>query len=281
MENIQVLTLDETGIPPYPHGIQPWSEMLNKLVPNIDVIFGGEEEYRDVYMPYFPKAEYNVFDYKRSRYPISGTEIRSNYLKHWDYILGAARPFFCRRVLITGTESCAKTTLSKYLGKIYHTSWSEERGRFFSTENLGRNEALFSVDDFAEIAWQQANHDKEVLKSANRVCFFDSDATVTQYYCEMYMGALNPKIEDFVDPNKFDLILMMGPQVMWIPDGFRFKGKQAERSRLHNKLLYMYIDRGFKDRIIEIHSPYYEERLERAIQLVDKLLADRDFMSRY
>ena len=280
-ENIEVLTLDETGMPPYPHGIVPWAAALTELIGAVDVIFGGEREYEEVYMPHFPGTKYEVFDYTRSRYPISGTEIRRNYLKEWDYILGAARPFFCRRVLVTGPESCGKTTLTKYLAKIFHTSWSEERGRFFSTENLGRNETLFSIDDFGEIAWQQVNHDKKVMSMANRVCFFDSDAVVTQFYCEMYTGQTNATIETFVDPNKFDAVLLLGPQVPWVADGFRFKDKQEERERLYKRLMYMYLDRGFKDRIFYIEDEDYSMRLQRAISIVDRLLGSPEYLSRY
>lgn len=282
IENITVLTLDETDIPEYPHGAAPWSAKLRQLIPGqFDVIFGGEQEYNDIYMKFFPGVCYVVWDYERSRYPISGTEVRNNYLEHWDYILGSARRFFCRRVLITGTESCGKSTLTKYLAKIYHTSWSEEYGRYYSRDYLGGNEDLFTVQDFGKIAWIQREQDDEAMKTANRVVLFDSDAVVTQYYCDMYMGCPNPEVERFVDPQRYDLILMMGPQVAWVDDGLRFKNRQEERERLHRKLLYMYIDRGFKDRIIEIHSPHYEERLDRAIECVDNLLADRHYMSRY
>ena len=51
-------------------------------------------------------------------------DIRSNILGNWHYILGAARPFFSKKVLIAGTESCGKTTLTKCLANLYNTSWS-------------------------------------------------------------------------------------------------------------------------------------------------------------
>jgi HTH-type transcriptional repressor of NAD biosynthesis genes len=126
-EHIKVAMLDETGIPMYPYGWEGWSKRLKDLIPEkIDVIFGGEPEYKENNDIYFPDAAYELFDYKRDRYPISGTEIRNNPVKHWDYILGSARNFFAKKILITGTESCGKTTMAKYLGKIYHTSWTEE-----------------------------------------------------------------------------------------------------------------------------------------------------------
>jgi len=256
--------------------------MLTDLIPEkIDVIFGGEQEYEDTYMKHLPGIEYNVYDYARSRYPVTGTEIRHNYLKHWDYILGSARGFFARRVLITGTESCAKSTLVKYLAKIFHTSWSEEYGRYYSADYLGGNENLFQLADFARIAGIQDTQDKKALKGANRIVFFDSDAVVTQYYCEMYLGQPNPLIESLIDPQKYDLVLMMSPTVNWVDDSLRFMGKQEDRERLHKKLLYMYLDRGFKDKIIEINDTNYSDRLARATEYADKLIADRTFMSRY
>jgi len=282
IDHIKVVMLDETGIPAYPDGSVQWCKMLIDLIPGrIDVIFGGELEYQDTYMRHMSDIKYDVYDYKRSRYPVSGTEVRLDYLKHWDYILGAARGFFARRVLITGTESCAKTTLTKYLAKIFHTSWSEEYGRYYSKDYLGGNEDLFQMDDFVKIASIQQTQDEHALKGANRICFFDSDAVVTQYYCELYLGQANPLIETFVNVQKYDLVLLMSPSVDWVDDRLRFKGDQSERERLHKKLYYMYRDRGFGTRIIELNDDNYSARLARATDLADKLLVDRRFMSRY
>ena len=281
IDHIKTLMLDETKIPPYPDGSVQWCKTLTDLIPEkIDVIFGGEMEYQDTYMKNLPNVKYNMYDYKHSRYPVSGTEIRHNYLEHWDYILGSARPFFARRVLITGTESCGKSILTKYLGKIFHTSWSEEYGRYYSTEYLGGNEDLFSFNDFRNIAWKQKEQDNITLKTANKIAFFDSDAVVTQYYCEMYMGQPNPLVERFVDPQKYDVVFLMGPTVEWFPDGFRFKNNQNERLKLHKKLYYMYRARGFKN-IIEINDPKYSVRLNKAIKIIDKLLVDKNYMNRY
>jgi HTH-type transcriptional repressor of NAD biosynthesis genes len=282
LDNIEVVMLDETGIPPYPDGSVQWCKMLIELIPEkIDVIFGGELEYRDTYMKHMSDIEYNVYDYKRSRYPVSATEVRNNYLEHWDYILGSARPFFARRVLVTGTESCAKSTLVKYLAKIFHTSWSEEYGRHYSTDFLGGNEDLFQLDDFARVARIQEAQDEQALKGANRICFFDTDAVVTQYYCRLYLGQQNPLIEASVNPQKYDVVLMMSPETAWVADGLRFKGKQEERKRLHKKLLYMYFDRGFRDKIIEIDDPEYDTRLQRATAISDMLLGSHAYMNRY
>lgn len=282
IDHIKVIILDETGIPPYPDGCIPWSKKLLETVPEkIDVIFGGEEEYRNTYMKSMPDIAYKVFDRNRNRYPISATKIRTNYLDNWDYILGSAREFFARRVLITGTESCGKTTMVKYLAKIFYTSWSEEEGRYYPDKYLGGNDKLLSTEDFFRIAFLQQMQDEEALalRSANKIVFFDSDAVVTQFYCIMYTGKSNKDIERFVDPDKYDVVLMFTPDVEWIADGMRWKSKQAEREKLHRQLGDMYVARGFK-KIITIDSNSYNGRMAEAVRISDKLLADRFYMSR-
>ena len=46
---------------------------------------------------YFPESAVEIFDPKRTRYPISATDIRNDILGNWDYILGSARPFFAKK----------------------------------------------------------------------------------------------------------------------------------------------------------------------------------------
>ena len=46
IEHIEVIVLDETGIPPYPEGTKEWTALLKEGVPEeFGAIFGGELEY--------------------------------------------------------------------------------------------------------------------------------------------------------------------------------------------------------------------------------------------
>lgn len=270
-EHIKVILLDESGICEYPDGWKEWSKKLKELVgEHIDVLFGGEQEYKDVNDLWFPDSEYILYDYSRERYPVSATLIRKAPYKHWDYILGSARPFFAKKVLITGTESCGKTTLTKYLAKIFHTSWSEEVGRYYSANYLGGNESAFTIEDFNRIAYLQYENDMNALRCANRVVFYDTDALVTQYYAQLYLGKQSNLIEDFIDPNRYDKVLMFTPSVPWVDDGLRWNKEQVQRNLLHSKLLSMYEARGFKN--IVIIDGNYNERLEKSIAIVDELI---------
>ena len=192
MEHIQVRVLDETDIPVYPDGWQMWSDRMREVVPEgIDAFFVGDREYDLPLKRYFPNSAIELFDPARSRYPISATEIRRDILNNWHYILGPARPFFAKKVLIAGTESCGKTTLTKCLAKLYNTSWSEEVGRYYAEKYLGGDETIYTDGDFGRMAHLQAEQDYQALRNANKVCFFDTDAVVTDYYSELYMGHRN------------------------------------------------------------------------------------------
>lgn len=284
IEHIKVIILDETGIPPYPEGCKPWAKKLKEVMPvKFDIIFGGELEYKDTYMKSFPGVIYEVYDYTRSRYPISATDIRTDYLKHWDYILGSARQFFARRILISGTESCGKTVMTKYLAKIFHTSWSEEWGRHYPDKYLGGNDKLLEPDDFVKIAYEQSLIDDETLRCANRIAFFDTDAVVTQFYCNMYTGKYVPDIDRFVDPDKYDVVILLPPSVKWVADGMRWTSGAAERLRLHTELCNMYKKYHF-NRVIAIDADFYNSynsRLNKVIEIADKMLANRFCWSRY
>lgn len=269
IEHINIVSLDESDIPEYPNGWKEWSSLMKEAVKeDIDCFFCGEKEYEIELPKYFPNSEVNLFDPNRTKYPISATEIRNNPIDNWDYILGSARPHFAKRVLIVGTESCGKTTLTKYLAKLYHTSWSEEVGRYYAQDYLGGNETIFTDIDFGRIAHLQYEQDYQALRNANKICFFDTDATITQYYSQLYMGHSNDLVEMYIDPNKYDLVLFLTPDVKWVDDGQRLNGEDAQRWALHKRLSFMFESRGFGDKIVYISGDYHD-RLNKAIATIE------------
>lgn len=264
MPHIQVVKLDESDIPEYPNGWTDWAILIQLAVNEpIDIFFCGEPEYEANLRKYFT-SDVEVFDPLRTTYNISATTVRENPIEHWDHIIGPARPFFAKKVLIAGTESSGKTTLTKALAKLYHTSWSEEVGRDYAKKYLGGDETIFTNNDFARIARQQLEQDYEALRSCNKICFFDTDATITQYYSILYMGERNMEVEACIDPNKYDVVFLLKPDVEWVSDGQRLNGEQEKREELYQRLKYMYIERGFGDKIIEIGGSY-NERLTQII----------------
>lgn len=270
MPHIKVIALDETDIPEPPNGWDLWTKRLQEIIKEpINTFFCGELEYKEKLNKYFPNATVRLFDPDRTFFNISATKIRNNPIKYWDYILGSARPFFAKKVLIAGTESTGKTTLTKTLAKIYHTSWSEEVGRYYAERFLGGNENYFTDEDFTRIAHQQVEQDYKALRSANRICFFDTDATATQYFSKLYMGHYNKIVESYINPEKYDLVIFLKPDIEWIDDGQRLNGDQKKRFELHHTLKSMYESRGFN--ILEIGGNY-EQRLQTVLNKIKQLL---------
>jgi len=54
IDNIKIITIDESNIPQFPDGWASWAELLKKAVPDFDIIFGGENEYTEGHKKYFP-----------------------------------------------------------------------------------------------------------------------------------------------------------------------------------------------------------------------------------
>ncbi len=274
IDHISVEVLDETDIPVYPQGWKEWSQRMREVVGKpIDAFFVGDTEYSDTLAEYFPEAEVVLFDPKRTRYPISATDIRKDILGNWHYILGAARPFFAKKVLIAGTESCGKTTLTKCLAKLYNTSWSEEVGRYYARDYLGNDETVYTDEDFNRIAHLQFEQDYHALRAANKVCFFDTDATYTDYFSELYMGHRNELVQKYIDADRYDLLIYLKPDVKWVADGQRLNGDEDKRKLLDDRLLNMYVYHGFGDKIVIVGGDY-NQRLSKAVELIDELLGD-------
>jgi HTH-type transcriptional regulator, transcriptional repressor of NAD biosynthesis genes len=271
---IEVLLQNDDAVAEFPQGWGDYASLLKQTVPvAFSVIFGGEESYRQGHQQHFANIDYQVLDPQRMQWPISGTEIRNHPYLHWDYIAGSARPFFARKVLITGPESCGKTTLTRKLAKVYCTSWSEELGRDYQHDVVGGNGELFDLEDFNRIAHLQYEQDLAALRGANKVCFFDTDAVVTAFFSDVFLGKVASRIESFIDPSKYDLVIALKPTVPWVADGLRELGDPATRELSFDQLMALYKQYGFDtENFLIIDAADYYTRLQNCIAGVDQLL---------
>lgn len=270
MDHIKVVGLDESNIPTFPNGWKQWADLVRAAVPEtFDAIFGNEPSYQEGHEANFPNVDYVILDHERIDMPISGTMVRENPLKHWDYLSGASRDFFCKKILISGTESTGKSTLVKALAKSLYTSWSEEVGRYYAERYLGGNEAAFEESDFERIAWLQHEQDLQAHKTANRVSIHDTDALITDFYLKQYLGFHSEFLVNFAERQEYDLIILMKPDVKWVADGQRWLSEQETREKNHQIIKKMYQQLKPNTPIIEIGGNYHE-RLNAAYELIKK-----------
>lgn len=235
---------------------------------HIDVVFcGSDYNESSFWNKAYPDSELYVF----LRNEISSTEIRKNPYAHWDWVSNVAKPYYIKKVLLIGSESTGKSTLTINLANHFNTNYIDEIGRDIS-ERSGTDMLMLS-EDFTEILLQHKLNEIEAIEQSNKVLFIDTDTLVTQFY----MGFLNDpeidknkKLSDAIDGvNEYDLILFLEPDVEFVQDGDRSDVIRDNRLKYSNQI---------KDSI-RLHgksfisvSGSYQERYETAVREVNKLL---------
>jgi HTH-type transcriptional repressor of NAD biosynthesis genes len=247
-----------------------WENGANKIkaaIPEtITHVFSSEPEYDQYFKRDYPHAKHVIIDANRKWVPISASKIRKDPYSNWEFLPGPVKEFFIKKVLITGTESVGKSTLTKKLAEHYDTHFVYEVGRDFCE----RSKNLLSPIDFSHIACKHYHLQFDETERSKKFLFVDSDAVVTKYYYKMYFPNREiPSILDgIIGEEKYNLVLYLQPDVPWVADGYRFKGDQKERNRLNDMLINMYTHSGFDLKFI---SGSYEERFDQAISLIDQM----------
>ena len=293
-DHIKIVPIDETSLPPLKDKNNPkewrkeWVDIAKPALVeagmiqfedgqlDLDFMFGSEIGYQEYANKYISKkTKYIMIDLDRSYVNISASELVKNIYKHWDMVPGSVRPYFVKKVLITGIESCGKTVLTQKLAKNFLTSWSIEYGKQYQILIDSTPDKKWDIDDFNNIAKFQLSQDQQAYQTANKVAFIDTDAIVTDYYLGLFMG--KEGCSEFIEKlkkeeiDKWDLVILLRPTVQWIQDGTRFDDMKDMETRwkLHDKLKSMYNNYGIK--YIEVGGDY-KYRFEFSINLVEKLL---------
>ncbi|MCI7766738.1 MAG: AAA family ATPase [Oscillospiraceae bacterium] len=234
----------------------------------IDAVFcGSDYDENSFWNVCYPEAELIIFQ----RDEISSTKIRRDVYGSWDSLPNIVRPYYVKKVLVIGTESTGKSTLTQNLAMHYNTVFMEEAGRDIS-ERSG-TDTLMLPSDFTDILLTHKQREIELVKQANKVLFEDTDCLITKFFIDFLEGedrerntALAEAIALF---NEYDLILFCEPDVKFVQDGDRSTEIANNRQKYSDRIKKIYHDHGFEFVTL---SGSYEERYEKAVQLTDKLL---------
>ncbi len=239
-----------------------WTNTILKNCPDgIDIVFTSED-YGDELAKCL-QAQHVLVDKERATVPISASKIRNSPFENWEYIPKQVRSYFIKRVVLTGPESTGKTVLSKQLAEHFQTVWVSEYGRQISEE---RGDDLTPMD-FAHIAGGQLVSEDKAAEKANKVLFCDTDLIVTEVWGEIFMGQCPTWIIEMNHLRRYDLFLLLSPDIPWIDDGTR--GYSDIRERQYKRI---------KDELVSRNLPYveisgsYTERFNKAVDEVKKLL---------
>lgn len=231
-ELTQIYKLDETELPRYPLGWEPWLKTALETI-QYDaeseelIFFVGEKAYQE-------ELEVRGFQahLQERQFGISGTLIRENPSKYWKYIAQPFRRQFTKKVLIMGSASNGKTTLAKDLARFYDAPVSLEYAREYQIRNNVRDDELTPKDYYYLLLGQYDQTSKLIDSSVNRgLVIADTNSLVTKGYYDYYMEVEGPEtsMTDTFDnlfvsilaKEKWDLILFVQPIGSYVNDGFR------------------------------------------------------------
>ncbi len=191
--------------------------------------------------------------------------------------------------MVIGPESTGKSTLCEQLAQHYNTTWCPEFAREYLLTHGGdyRYEDLLDIakgqlameDEFVQsIAgspdfgmWEESRGDKPSTQGSG-LLFIDTDMYVMKVWCEFVFGKCHRFILDQIIARNYDLYLLCNIDLPWIKDKLREYPDALTRKKLYAI---------YKDIMINQMVPWteisgdYDERLEKAITAVDKIVLHR------
>jgi NadR type nicotinamide-nucleotide adenylyltransferase len=210
---------------------------------------------------------------ERTINPISATMIRENPIKYWNKIAWAFRPYFSTNILITGTASEGKSTLTRDIATYFGIPYSEEYGRTYM-EFYGKSDTDLTINDFQEFLIEQRRDTKAKIESPGNcgVVISDTDNMVTLMYAQAYVE--DPNIDLTEDDYKtletlawnikrgiqWDKIFLLPPKNKFVDDGTRYmeQSSMEERTKNYNRLVNLLKQFGWWDKVEIINGDYLD-----------------------
>ena len=214
-----------------------------------------------------------VVHVERSINPISATMIRENSVKYWNKIAWPFRQYFSTNILITGTASEGKSTLTRDIATYFGLPYSEEYGRTYM-EYYGKDDTDLTVTDFQQFLIEQRRDTQKKIESAGNpgVVISDTDNLVTLMYAKAYVD--DPAIDMTEDDYKtletlaknikrgiqWDKIFLLPPKNTFVDDGCRYMKQSTmdERNKNFAILVQLLKDFGWWDKVEIINGNFLE-----------------------
>lgn len=236
---------------------QQWGQVFSKLLRDVQVVVTSEP-YGD-YVAEAMGIQHVMYDEGRKRHPIQASLIRQAPFAYWQYLPAVVRPYYVKKVILLGTESTGKSTLSEKLAAYFYSVWVAEAGRAVVPQTTA-----CQYHDLEEIAMQHAAQIREALPQAQKLLFIDTDIHITQSYAQFLFGRTLSTSADVLVDNQADLYLYLNADCPFYQDGTRLPQEQRRQLDASHRALLTSAGITF----IEISGPWHERFLQcvRAVE---------------
>lgn len=241
-----------------------WSSKFKELFPDYHLVITSEE-YGN-YVASFMKIKHIAFDIPKHLYPVSATKIRNDLFTNWKFLPDSVKPDFVFKVVILGTESTGKTTLTVQLAEYFNCTFVTEIAR-----DLIDNSNTFEFDDLHRIAIEHAKRIDKAFLSESPLIIIDTDIHITKSYANFIFNKTLEVENKIYNSNKSDLYLYLNNDVEYVQDGTRLN--ESDRNLLdisHRQILTQH-----NIEIVEITGDW-EQRFKQAVTIIKQTIKVND-----
>lgn len=238
-----------------------WADIFKKQLPDYSLLITSEE-YGN-FVAAFMNIQHITFDIPKKLFPVSATAIRKDAFANWKFLPDSVKPDFAVKVVILGTESTGKTTLTEKLAKHFNCSLVLEAAR-----EIIANSNDFSFDDLHFVATEHAKRIDKTIIADSPLVIIDTDIHTTKSYSRFTFEKELEISADIYNSNKANLYLYLNNDVEYLQDGTRLS--ETERNLLDLSHRQVLTDHNID--IIEIKGDW-DERFEKAVEQINKLIA--------
>lgn len=238
-----------------------WADIFKKILPDYSLLITSEE-YGN-FVAAFMNIQHMAFDIPKKLFPVSATAVRKNVFANWKYLPDSVKPDFAIKVVILGTESTGKTTLTEKLAKHFNCSLVLEAAR-----EIIANSNNFSFNDLYLVATEHAKRIDKIILADNPLVIIDTDIHTTKSYSRFTFEKELEISAEIYNSNSANIYLYLNNDVVYLQDGTRLS--EAERNLLD--LSHRQVLTDHKIDIIEIKGDW-DKRFEKAVEQVNKIIA--------
>ena len=261
---------------------ETWATWLSHVITEkINVVFSSED-----YGPNFAglvDAEHMSVDQERVIFPVSGTQIRADFRKHWFDMPNAVRAGLFRKVVIIGSESSGTSTLASDLAGALASPLIAEAGRTISWELAieygGMENVVWNEDIFWRVLRDQADSENSArFQNCDSIpgefgpwIVSDTDAVATVVWWERYLDENSNSAWSFAQTCLGDIYVVTDPKdVVFFQDGIR----DGENLRFEMHKSFLEVAKRTQRRLV-VASGSRDERVQQVLGEIQQFEKDK------